>query len=57
VTNRSGAKAFVSHGLDQHIKDFAFGVDGPPKVNHSTVDFQIDLVEVPSLVRPQATLS
>jgi hypothetical protein len=40
--------ALVSHGLDQHIKDFAFGVDGPPKVDHSTVDFQIDLVEVPS---------
>src|SRR5438477_2678066 len=47
----------VSLGLDQNIEDFAFGVDGPPKVDHSAVDFQIDLVEVPSRVRLQATLS
>ena len=36
----------VSLGLDQHIEDLAFGVDGPPKVDHSAVDFQIDLVEM-----------
>src|SRR5271165_5496611 len=47
----------VSLGLDQHIKDLAFGVDGSPKVDHSAVDFQIDLVEMPSRVRLQATLS
>ena len=47
----------VSLGLDQHIEDFAFGVDGPPKVDHSAVDFQMDLVEVPSRARLQATLS
>jgi hypothetical protein len=47
----------VSLGLDQHIEDLAFGVDGSPKVDHSAVDFQIDLVEVPSRMRLQATLS
>ncbi len=47
----------VSLGLDQHIEDLAFGVDGSPKVDRSAVDFQIDLVEMPSRVRPQATLS
>src|SRR5208337_1878468 len=47
----------VSLGLDQHIEDLAFGVDRPPKVNHSAVDFQIDLVEVPSRMRLQTTLS
>jgi hypothetical protein len=47
----------VSLGLDQHIEDLAFGVDGPPKVDHSAVDFQIDLVRMPSRMRPQATLS
>ena len=47
----------VSLGLDQHIEDLAFSVDGSPKVDHSAVDFQIDLVEMPSRVRLQATLS
>jgi hypothetical protein len=36
----------VSLGLDQQIEDLAFGVDGLPKLDLSTVDFQIDLVEV-----------
>ena len=35
----------VSLGLDQHIEDLALSVDGPPKIDHSAVDFQIDLVE------------
>ena len=47
----------VSLGLDQHIEHLAFGVDGPPKVDHSAVDFQINLVEMPSRVGLQATLS
>ena len=48
---------FVSLGLDQRIEDFAFDIDGPPKADHSPVDFQIDLVEVLSRVRLQASLS
>ena len=37
----------ISLGLDQHIEDLAFGVDSSPEVDHSAVDFQIDLVEMP----------
>ena len=36
-------RVFVSLGLDQHIEDLAFRVDGPPKVDHSAVDFQIEV--------------
>jgi hypothetical protein len=43
--------------LDQHIKDLAFGIDGPPEIDYSAVNFQIDLVEMPSRVRLQATLT
>ena len=47
----------VSLGLDQHIENLALRVDGPPKVDHSAVDFQIDLIQMPSRVRIQPTLS
>jgi hypothetical protein len=40
----------VSLGLDQHLEDF--GVDGPLKVDHSAVDFQIDLVQMPYVNGP-----
>ena len=38
----------ISFGLDQHIEDLALSVDSPPKVDHSAVDFQLELVELPS---------
>ena len=47
----------VPLGLDQHVEDLAFGVDRSPKVDHAAADFQIDLFEVPSRMRLQATLS
>ena len=47
----------VSLGLDQHVEDLALSVDGPPKVGHSTVDFQIDLVQMPRRARLRPTLS
>ena len=47
----------VSLGLDQHIEDLALGVDGPPEVDHSAGDFQIDLVQMPRRMRLRATLS
>ena len=47
----------VSLGLDQHIENVALSVDGPPQVDHSAVDFQIDFVEMPRRVRLLATLS
>src|SRR5271166_418859 len=70
VTNRSGTKAYfkslrisfqrgvlVSLGLDQHIEDLDFGVNCPPEIDHAAADFQIDLVEIPSRMRLQTTLS
>ena len=47
----------VAPSLHQEVENLAFGVDGPPKVDHSAVDFQIDLVEMPSRMGLQATLS
>src|SRR5664280_3468041 len=41
----------VSLGLDQHVEDLAFGVGGAPEIEHSPVDFQIDLVKMPGRVR------
>ena len=37
----------VSFGLDQHIEDFAFGVDGAPQIDHAARDFQIDFIQMP----------
>jgi hypothetical protein len=41
----------VSLRLDQHIEDLTFSVDGAPEMNYPPIDFQIDLVEMPSGVR------
>src|SRR5450432_2360499 len=41
----------VSLGLDQHIEDFAFGVDGAPQIEHAASDLQIDHVQMPCRVR------
>src|SRR5208282_5648592 len=50
-------RLLVSLGLDQHVEDLALRVDGPPKVDHPAAYFQIDLVQMPSRMRPQAALS
>src|SRR5271157_4904711 len=47
----------VSLRLDQHIEDLALSVDSPPEIGHTAVDFQIDLVEMPSRMRFQTTLA
>ncbi len=47
----------VSLGLDQHVEDLAFGVDGAPEIERSAVDFQIDLVKTPGRVRLGPALS
>jgi len=49
--------ATLSLRLDQHIEDLALSGDSPPEIGHTAVDFQIDLVEMPSRVRLQATLT
>ena len=36
--------------LDQHVEDFALGVDGAPQIDHAAIDFQIDFVQMPSRV-------
>jgi hypothetical protein len=40
----------VSPGLDQHIEDLAFGVDGAPQINHAAIDFQVGFVQMPGRV-------
>src|ERR1700724_1415620 len=40
-------RALVSPALDQHIKHFALGIHGAPKIDHAAGDFQIDLVKMP----------
>ena len=35
-------RPLVAPGLDQHVEDFALGVDGAPQINQATIDFQIE---------------
>jgi hypothetical protein len=44
----------ISLQLDQHIEDLALSVDSPPEIDHTAIDFQIDLVEMPSRMRTLA---
>ena len=37
----------VPPALDQHIKHFALGIHGAPKIDHAAGDFQIDLIQMP----------
>ena len=41
-------RPFVPFRLDQHVEDLALGVDGAPKIDHAAIDFQIDLIQMPS---------
>jgi hypothetical protein len=49
--------SLVSFGLNQNIEDLALGVDGAPKIDHSAIDFQIDLIKMPRGARLRAALS
>ena len=40
----------VPPALDQHIKHFALGIHGAPKIDHAAGDFQIDLIQMPGSV-------
>jgi hypothetical protein len=42
---------FVPPALDQHIKNFALGIDGTPEIDQATVDLEIDFVEMPDGMR------
>jgi len=46
----------VALGLDQHIENLAFSVDGAPQINHPPIDFQADFVEMPDRMRLRAAL-
>src|SRR5947209_6386952 len=37
----------VPPALNQHVKRFALGIHGAPKIDHAAGDFQIDLVQMP----------
>ena len=39
----------VPPALDQHIKHFAIGIHGEPKIDHAAGDFQIGLVKTPGV--------
>ena len=41
-------RPFVPFCLDQHVEDLALGIHGAPKIDHAAIDFQIDLVQMPS---------
>src|ERR1700720_712252 len=40
-------RTLVPSALNQHIKHFALGIHGAPKIDHTAGDFQIDLVKMP----------
>ena len=44
---RMSFRAAIPPALNQHTEDFAFRVDGSPKINHAAIDFEIDLIEMP----------
>ena len=48
LAHQSKRRPFVPPSLDQHIEDLALGVDGAPQIDHPTIDFQIDFVQMPS---------
>jgi hypothetical protein len=37
----------VPPALDEHVEDFALGVDGAPQIDRLAIDFQIDFVQMP----------
>jgi hypothetical protein len=41
-------RPFVPFRLDQHVEDLTLGIDGAPNLDHAAIDFQIDLVQMPS---------
>jgi hypothetical protein len=41
----------LSLGLDQHVEDLAFGVDGASEIDHAAIDLQIDFVQMPDRMR------
>jgi hypothetical protein len=36
--------------VDQHIENFALGIDGAPQVGHAAIDLEIDFIQMPARV-------
>ena len=43
-------RMLIPFRLYQHVEDLAFGIDGPPQVDHAAINLEIDLVQVPGRV-------
>ena len=44
----------VTLGLNEHVEDLAFGIDGAPEIHPPATDRHDHFVEVPGRVRPAA---
>src|ERR1035437_6857029 len=44
---RNGSPDRLPLGMDQHIKNFSLSIHGTPEIDQTTVDLEIDLVEMP----------
>ena len=40
-------RTLVPSALNQHIKHFALGIHGAPKIDHAAGDFQVDFIQMP----------
>jgi hypothetical protein len=47
----------VAPTLDQHVEDFAFVIDGPPRIHPLGGDPNHHFVKMPAIARPRATLA
>src|SRR6202043_3082027 len=43
-------RMLVPSALNQHIKHFALGIHGAPKIDHAAGDFQVDFIQMPGRV-------
>ena len=43
-------RTLVPSALNQHIKHFALGIHGAPKIDHAAGDFQVDFIQMPGRV-------
>ena len=50
-------RMFAAFSLDQHIEDFAFGIDGAPLMDRMAIDLQIDLIQMPDRGGPGPALA
>jgi hypothetical protein len=57
LVHQSQRRILVPPALDQHVEHFAFGVDGPPQIDHAAIDLQIDFVEMPGRMGPGPALA